>query len=1356
MKKMYIVSSSQVLIGRSCICDISFADNEYISSSHLEICKSDIYDEIIMHGKNGGYVADVFLRRGDKKKIEYGDSIKLPDISILWLHDAILIGTKKNSCKSTFKEINTDKLECSGLVKDWIEEKGGLHKISKTKHAVLSYPMTMKPIPINNDPIELEPPPEKRVEDPQGIILTIGPAFTMAIPMIIGFIITYMAGKSAGGTSQTFMYTGLITAISSATFGSIWAGLNIKNRQKTSILKEQNRQQAYYKYVQESERKIQDRYTKNRTLIMLANPPLADMIQNISSNNNSCNLRLSDESSVLVRLGTGRVESNIKINIPKEKFSLIDDNLKSLPQTLKEKYKYFYDAPICVDLNRHNVIGIIDENITSIYHTLMMFILSLSLTFSPADLKIALIIKNSDLYKRIIHNLIFIPHIWKNDCALIGNRIEDVPGLFENTDFTKMVVITDCFYDVNHKSRSMNTVSSDKESYYVDKKVIYIIPSDNFHNLPDSCNAVIQKEQQFNGLIYLDDSTKKRQEIFFDSINGDLYKKYICKIAAVNGVSNIVTKEIPRKIGLHKVHNIINVTNEIISNMWNTNSCLDSISTPIGISECDEIVCLDFHEKRCGPHGIISGMTGSGKSEMLQTIIIGLAMRYHPNNVSFFLIDYKGGGMSMMFEGLPHVKGSISNLAGSTIRRAISSIKTENEIRQKMFTRVKVNNIYDYQRLCIDDKSMQPIPHLFIIVDEFAELKREQPDFIKDLISVSRVGRSLGIHLILATQKPAGVIDDNILSNSRFRICLKVQDKMDSKELLGKYDAAYITNPGRAYLQVGNDEIYKEFQSAYTMTPCHGKKQLNNNVTFISEIGKPLFEDEDVMTEDNSVELEVVKECIYVVAEQCNDICSQKMWLDPLPEKIPLIDSTSKDSNESLTKADYRGIRILKYDSVARREQNDFYHDFLSNGNLLILGGVASGKTNLLKVISYEIITQYNSSFYNLYFLDFGSGRLKIFEKSNHCGGYFSEDNIDDIEKLFIMIEDVVSERKKLLNGIDFSKFHSNNASLPIIVIFIDGIGSFREKTGSMYDATLLNILKTGMSNGIFFAITAMFISTNEIPSRMADQIKTVIPLKLNDKYMYSQILKTSSEKVIEISDVPGRGLIKNDEEIVEFQAYSILKTDDESIIDEEILEEINYTNSINSLVTSAMRVPIIPDKPTIKHLIKSIYDIKDKMSMMSNKMDTYLLPVGYEERSGKIYCLPVGKGINVVISGKTMTGKTEFLRTIEHVSRELGFTIEKASDEYEHLVISNSQFTTIVAVYEESYGFKDVNRWKEFIGNTPYVVHMGGCLDRTSVADFSYVPYLKQGVVKSAGRGTVRKNTYDDFYGDVIIARVD
>ena len=214
---------------------------------------------------------------------------------------------------------------------------------------------------------------------------------------------------------------------------------------------------------------------------------------------------------------------------------------------------------------------------------------------------------------------------------------------------------------------------------------------------------------------------------------------------------------------------------------WQQNAPYKSLAVPIGLRGKEDLVYLNLHEKAHGPHGLIAGTTGSGKSETIQSYILSLAVNFHPHDVAFLLIDYKGGGMANLFKNLPHLLGTITNLDGAQSMRALASINAEIHRRERLFREFEVNHINQYQKKFKNGEATEPLPHLFLISDEFAELKVNQPDFIKELVSIARVGRSLGVHLILATQKPSGVVDDQIWSNSRFKLALK--ERMTLQEL---------------------------------------------------------------------------------------------------------------------------------------------------------------------------------------------------------------------------------------------------------------------------------------------------------------------------------------------------------------------------------------------------------------------------------------------------------------------------------------------------------------------------------------------------------------------------------------------
>jgi len=241
----------------------------------------------------------------------------------------------------------------------------------------------------------------------------------------------------------------------------------------------------------------------------------------------------------------------------------------------------------------------------------------------------------------------------------------------------------------------------------------------------------------------------------------------------------------------------------------------------LGNATYKDALVVNLSENNDGPHGLIAGTTGSGKSELLQTLVSSLALDHHPYFLNFMLIDFKGASTFGIFEKMPHVVGLVSNLDKLSANRALEALNTENLRRQRFLLRYKTEDIVEYHKYLIAhnkilDPDIEPLPHLFVIVDEFAQMAQEVPEFLDRLNEIARVGRSLGIHLVLATQRPAGVVKDEMRANLNFRICLRVQTIDDSRDMLRRSDAAYLPHdlPGRAYFQLGDGGTPRQFQVA--------------------------------------------------------------------------------------------------------------------------------------------------------------------------------------------------------------------------------------------------------------------------------------------------------------------------------------------------------------------------------------------------------------------------------------------------------------------------------------------------------------------------------------------------------------
>ena len=586
---------------------------------------------------------------------------------------------------------------------------------------------------------------------------------------------------------------------------------------------------------------------------------------------------------------------------------------------------------------------------------------------------------------------------------------------------------------------------------------------------------------------------------------------------------------------------------------WSDNNPVKSLAAPIGVDVDGNVFTLDLHEKRQGPHGLIAGGTGSGKSEFIITYILSMAVNYSPDEVAFILIDYKGGGLADAFVDekrgihLPHVVGTITNLDGAAINRSLMSINSELKRRQAVFKKAKsatnegTMDIYDYQRLYRNKKVDEPMPHLFIISDEFAELKKQQPEFMDELISTARIGRSLGVHLILATQKPSGVVNDQIWSNTKFRVCLKVADKGDSMEMLKRPEAAEIKNTGRFYLQVGYNDFFAMGQSAWCGADYIPQDEVvvqeDDSVQFVDNVGQIVLSAKRKQeTAQKSGEKQIVSIVKYLSdLSKRENIAPRSLWCEPLPQFIDY----EKLEKENPISEDGMTALIGMVDSPETQSQFPYMLDMLSFHHMLLCGGSGTGKSNIIRTMLYSLISRYSADDVNYYILDMSGGALVGFAKAPHCGAYLTENNEADFDRLLSLIKDVVAERKKLFADSGVTNFESYRQTnkLPLILFVFDNytnINTFRR--GPAYYTSMCDYMKECAAYGIRFIISCNHL--NEVHSKTRQEIDYRIALQCKDRYEYSDVLDLRCN--IATVQTKGRGACIINEKVYEFHAAMV------------------------------------------------------------------------------------------------------------------------------------------------------------------------------------------------------------------------
>ena len=746
---------------------------------------------------------------------------------------------------------------------------------------------------------------------------------------------------------------------------------------------------------------------------------------------------------------------------------------------------------------------------------------------------------------------------------------------------------------------------------------------------------------------------------------------------------------IPKSVTFLEMYNVKKVEELDVAKRWSKANTAKTLAVPLGLRGKNDIVELNLHERAHGPHGLVAGTTGSGKSEIVQSYILSLALNFAPEDVGFLPIDFKGGGMANEFKGLPHLLGSITNLDGASSARALASIQAELKKRQHMFAEYGVNHINAYTKLYKQCKEgMDPIPHLFLISDEFAELKANEPEFMAELVSVARIGRSLGVHLILATQKPSGVVDDQIWSNSRFKLALKVADENDSNEIIKTPDAASIVEPGRAYLQVGNNEIFELFQSAWsgaTYDPhTMYEEKVDERIWLINDLGQhqlltqDLSEDEvpmlDRSEEELPTQLRAITNHIAAVCKEEQVILPPKPWLPPLQDTIvtPRI-----DCQITWSKPRCLSIPLALMDIPSKQLQETYHFDLEKTSHTIIYGSAGYGKSTVLQTLALNLARQNNPEQIQMNLLDFGTNGLLMLKELPHVIDLARLDEEEKLIKLLKRIQDEVSHRKELFseNGVSsLSQYEAKTGkALPVILTLVDCYDSLRESPQEELTERVMNsLLREGASIGMYVIMTGLRADTLKIA--MTSNIPTSIGLFLVEDNAIKNIV---GRDALIAEEIVGRGQIKLDQPIA-VQFY--LPAEGEN--DLERLHAIELEVNEMSLSWTGKRpnsIPMVP-KTLTEH---EFYEKADVQIWLANGW----IPLGLNmENVDVIGYNPIEHSYFLIADGDPM--QTEYLeRMILHNMKYMpGIRIcldgqdrfEQHTDIFEE-IISQADYATFV-----------------------------------------------------------------------------
>ena len=711
-------------------------------------------------------------------------------------------------------------------------------------------------------------------------------------------------------------------------------------------------------------------------------------------------------------------------------------------------------------------------------------------------------------------------------------------------------------------------------------------------SLSENIKTVVNIKDRNTGQLVMEEGILREIDFRLDHFPEDYDKERIARtLAPLNHLQNLKSS-IPDTVTFMEMYGAETFSDLQVLQKWQQNAPYKSLAVPIGLRGKEDLVYLNLHEKAHGPHGLIAGTTGSGKSETIQSYILSLAVNFHPHDVAFLLIDYKGGGMANLFKNLPHLLGTITNLDGAQSMRALASINAEIHRRERLFREFEVNHINQYQKKFKNGEATEPLPHLFLISDEFAELKVNQPDFIKELVSIARVGRSLGVHLILATQKPSGVVDDQIWSNSRFKLALKVADRTDSMEMLKTPDAAEITQTGRAYLQVGNNEVYELFQSAWSGADYQPDKDEmgieDHTIYLINDLGQYEVLNQDLsgldLAEDIKevpTELEAIVSQIQLLTESQQIPPVPQPWLPPLKERMTLQELEPIQPQEAWEQKKPVSVLLGMADIPQAQKQEPVSVNLSKDGHILLYGSPGTGKTTFLQSAAMDLARKFSPKDVTLYLMDFGTNGLAPLGQLPQVADTLLLDQTEKIAKFVRIMERELNRRKKLLSdyGVGTLELYrqASGQQEPAIVILLDSYESMKEEA---YEAELFKLLvrisREGLSIGVHLLVTAG--RQSNLRAQFYANFKHQLSLPQNDVGEVRSIVG-STPLAATMEDIKGRALMKRDEVDVIQLALPVAGANDAQVLNNLRQEVASLQEAWTGQRPSA--IPMVPEELT-------------------------------------------------------------------------------------------------------------------------------------------------------------------------------
>lgn len=1114
-------------IGRSSTCALQLA-NPRVSSTHARLYTADgVWRVCDMGSANGVWCNG---RRIKDCVLCNGDALAIGPYDLIW----------KDGCLTVYGEANGvqfhPKADHAGPARKRTARSNIKAKPGKVTPEPYPY-FTRSPRLLQDCPradIEIEAAPSLGTKPQTNWVAILLP---ISVTLAASLALTLFTGGAGMLFSVPMMLGGvLVTAYN-------------HNRQKKEYdARGERLRERYREYIKDCEDQLARAAAAQRSAALHDAPDPSDCLALARTRGRRLWERTTGDADFLcLRVGLGEAPLNAEIHTPKIGFVLDEDAFTHTPQHLADRYRMVNGLPVLCDLRRYPSLGIIGGRAQAV--DMARTLLVRAATHHGYDeLKIVALFPESE--RAGWQWIRWLPHTFNENRTL---------RYMACTPYDATQILAPLEETLRQRAAAGNgwqsAIPSPHYLFLVAEPALlqnqpvgdFLLRNDP--RLGVSClllapglgqlpNGVVQilEAAGAKSALYLREAAGERRAFAADSLAPADCEAFARALAPVRLPEKNAAQLLPSNITFLQGYHVQRPDELDLEDYWANAFPSQSLSVPIGVRANGETFYFDIHEKAHGPHGLVAGTTGSGKSEMVQSWILSMAVQFSPRDVAFILIDFKGTGLLLPFMDLPHLAGSISNLDVS-IHRNLIALKSELRRRQTLFHKAGVTDMKGYQEKRRAGLADEPLPYLFVVIDEYAEFKAQFPDFTGEVNTLFRTGRSMGVHIVLLTQNPSGIVSSESENNVKFRWCLKVASPTASKEMLGGHDeAAYITNPGRAYVRVGSDEVFEQIQSFFSGAPyrpgsagqaaepvvarvaLNGSRTVYRRPAAIKKGGK-------------GKEIDAVVQYICTYCERRHIPPARQIWQDRLPGQITL--EQLRTRTEPHQPGELRPA-VAMLDDPHAQVQRPLYLPLDTDGHAAIYGAPGTGKTVFLQTVAVSLCTEYSPDEVNLYVMDFGSWTMGMFRGFPHVAAVANDNDEEQIMMIARHLDGEMQRRKESFarQGVGNLRTYmkATGETLPYLVLLVDNFAPVFPMYPKLEDF-FIRLGREGGNYGIYMVATCG--TAMALGYKLSQSVKTSIALQMTEPSEYSSIVGRTDGLYPE--KTPGRGLFSG-ERVMEFQ----------------------------------------------------------------------------------------------------------------------------------------------------------------------------------------------------------------------------